>query len=107
MSSNFRNDVCNTLTLSSSWKNSRKMVDSSCQSSSEIDYDIADCGCQSGESSICVEKVVKSKDASASLIVFCRGRIKKYDEAIWGQLIENGYVTVGKLNYFEFSHDAL
>jgi len=91
---NFTDDSCNSLHIESTWRDHISVVDSSCQTSAENAYETANSNCQTGENTVSIEKVVKTKDDTASLMAFCKGRLKKYDEATWKGLLDQGTVTI-------------
>ncbi len=51
---------------------------------------------QTGAQTLMGEKPVKQKDETASLLAYCKGRLKKLEDEVWLQLLEQGAVTVGK-----------
>ena len=95
----YSDDNCNSLTITSSWKNSKKTKDNSCQTSIENDFVTRDTPIQTGTCTIAITKNVKTKDDGASLLAYCKGRIKKYDDNTWLGLLDQGTVTVGKYEY--------
>ena len=102
---NFSDDGCHSLSVPSSWKYRGRSVDVSCQTSVENEFETADSTVQTGKATVSVEKEVKQKDDTASLLAYCKGRIKKYDEETWLHLLEKGSVVVGEeivviLHYF-------
>lgn len=90
----FSDDSCNSLHIQSSWRGKIKLVDSSSQTSAENAYETTDSNCQTGTNTVSIEKVVKTKDDTASLMAFCKGRLKKYDESTWRNLLDQGTVTI-------------
>ena len=73
----FTDDCCNYLQIKSTWKQKIKYVDNSVQTTNETAYELIENSTQTGISGTCLSKIVKQKDENASLLSYCKGRLKK------------------------------